>query len=105
MHPQGFKPFTDTLKQPGNLILLGIAALLVIDYFIGSPLMTQVTLIQLRIQKIDPDSQHMKIITMFGTFTRVDTWTMFIERVLIAVFAAIPGMSILWGLFSSITGK
>lgn len=105
MHPQGFKPLFDTLKTPSNMVFIALAVLLAVDYVIGSPLMTQVVLIQLRIQKIDPASDHIKIFTIFGTFTDMNTWRSLIERVLIGIFAVIPGLSILRALYSSISGK
>ena len=105
MHPEGWKQFTDTLKSPYNLIMMGLAVFLLVDYVLGSPVMAQLVQVQLRIQKINPASEQMKIFTIFGTFSRVDTWTRFIERVLMVIFFVLGGLAPLRGFYSSLSGK
>lgn len=105
MHPEGWKPFTDTLKSPYNLVLLTMATVLLVDYFLGCPLMSQVVRVQLQFQKLDPEAQHIRLYTLFGTFTRVDTWTRFLERFLIIVLYVFPGLSLLRGLYAALSGK
>ena len=59
----------------------------------------------MRIQKINPASEQIKIFTIFGTFSRVDVWTRFIERVLMVIFFVLGCLASLRGFYSSVSGR
>jgi hypothetical protein len=104
MHPQGFKPLVEALTSPLNIVLALVGVALVVDLLIGSPLMSRLVQLQLSLMKIDPSAGEIRIVTMFGTFTDPAVWTRFIERVLAAIFCAIPALSWLRGAFVSVAG-
>jgi hypothetical protein len=105
MHPEGWKPLVDRLKSPFNIVLMVLAIVLVVDYLVGSPLMSRLVSLQLRLMGVDPTAKAMRLFTIFGTFTRVDVWTRFLERALIVILLVVPGLSYLGGFVTAVRGN
>jgi heme/copper-type cytochrome/quinol oxidase subunit 4 len=105
MHPQGFKPFFDTLKSPWNIIFLVLGGAVLADFLLGSQYMMKVVEVQLHLQKLDIGSPNLRIMTLFGVFTKAIAWARFVGTVLFVVLLAIPLWSILGGLYGSIMSK
>jgi len=98
-------PLVRKLRNPVNIVLMVIAIALVVDYVLGGPVMTKLVGLQLRAMGVDPATKTMRLFTIFGTFTRVDVWTRFLERALMVIFFAVPGLSYLGGLITSVRGS
>ncbi|MBD3241908.1 MAG: hypothetical protein GF331_15065 [Chitinivibrionales bacterium] len=105
MHPEGWKPFVHRLKSPFNIALVATGALLVTDLLLGSPLMGKAVRLQLRLMNMEPSGDAARILTAFGTFRSVNDWTVFVERILIVFFFALPGLSYARGLFAAVSGR
>lgn len=87
------------------MVLVVIGVLLVTDMVLGSPVMSQGVRLQLRLMHMEPSGDTTRILTIFGTFSSVRAWTVFVERVLIAFFFVMPGLSYLRGLYAAVSGR
>ncbi len=76
--------FLQTLLAPGNLVLLGIGLLFVVDLLLGSPLTHRVLDLTSKLPMNEP-GRPVKIVTIFGTFT---------DRLLVARLYDYVGMGI-----------
>ncbi len=105
MHPEGFKPFRDSLTSVFTIAWLVVGFALVVDLFTGSNGVAWLVGLQLKAVGHDPAVESMRMMTVFGTFTSVTKWTTFVQRFLLVVSFAFAGFPLLRGLWVSISGK
>lgn len=104
MHPEGWKPFHETLRSPLNLTLLAVAVALTVDYATGLHAMRSLIELQLQVMGHPKGAESMKLITVFGTFTRAETWTVFVTRGIAGICYVFPVFSMFLGVIRSIRG-
>ena len=85
------------------MVILGVIFL--VDSFNGSPITRQIVLLQCRIMKIDPSAGGLKILSIFGTFSSVDSMAKVLDIALYIGFFALAGASYLYGLLGTILNK
>jgi hypothetical protein len=105
MHPEGMKPFVDSLRNPWNVVMALLAVVVAVDMMSGLRLVHVLVAMQLKLMGHDPSQQTMRLVTLFGTFTRVDDWTRFLGWALLVFLGGIPLVSVLLGLKVSLSGK
>jgi hypothetical protein len=105
MHPEGIKPFTDSLKNPFTIIWLALGCILVVDLFTGNHLIGWAVGQQVRMMGHNPAVDTMRMMTVFGTFTSVAVWTAFVQKFLIVGAFVLGGLPMVHGLWVSVVGK
>jgi hypothetical protein len=100
-----FEPLLEALTSKFNIVLLALGCVLLADLYLGSPLMRQILLLQLKIRGVDPSRPGYTIITIFGNFKDVDKLANFFDKSLSIAFFIIPGISIIRGLIISLFSK
>lgn len=105
MHPEGWKPFVDTLKSPGNLVMAGLAILVLVDLLLGNPVLGKLVVLQLKAFGQPPTGDTIALKTVFGTFTSVSGWAGFVAKFLIGFLLLFPVLSWLRGLYAAVSGK
>jgi hypothetical protein len=105
MNVDRFLPFLDKLKSKSNLIMVILGVIFLIDLFYGSPITRQIVLLQCRIMKIDPSTGSLKILSVFGTFSSVDSMAKVLDKALFIGFFILSGASYLYGIIGVIFNK
>jgi hypothetical protein len=104
MHPEGWKPFHETLRSPLNLTLLAIAVAVTVDYASGLHVMRALVELKLQLLGHHKGAESIRLITVFGTFTSVQSWTVFVSKGLAGVCYVVPAFSMMLGVIRSIRG-
>jgi hypothetical protein len=105
MHPEGFKPLRDSLKNWFTIFWLVLAVALAVDLLLGSHGIAWLVGLQLKMGGHNPSADSMRMMTVFGMFTSASQWVTFVQRFLLIVAAVFSLVPVLRGLWVSVSGK
>jgi hypothetical protein len=99
-------PVRDALKSKVNLTLVTMGAVMVIDLLCaGNRIMISVLQMQSRLFGIDPASEKVKIVTLFGTFDTIESAARAFDISLAIIFLGIPLLSYIRALIGTLREK
>jgi hypothetical protein len=94
-------PLFSALRSKANLVLVLVAIVFGVDLLLGSPLTTQMVLLQLKLTHIDPSRGTLTLMTFFGTLHSVAQYAAILDKAFMLFGAVVAGISFLLALLAS----
>ena len=98
-------PFLDRLKSKTNFVMVILGVIFLADLYFGSPITRQIVLFQCKLMKIDPSSGNLRIVSVFGNFSSIDSMAIMLDKALCIGFFILAGASYVYGLIGTIFNK
>lgn len=95
-------PLVQALTSGGNIFLLVLSTIFLVDLLLGSPVTLRIVLMIGRVQGHDPQGAGVRILTPLGTYTDPRTLARVYDYVLIGVGYVVAGFSLFLGILSQL---